>query len=196
MVLIGLSGVAGSGKDFFSSLCVDYFQAQSLTTRTFSFADEVKLSLNDFITERFGFSSFTEDRRNKDIIRPITIGFAEGMKLIKGDDYWSNQIFDKLKSYDFADVVIIKDVRFPVEVSQIKKFNGSLIHISRYNDVDGVRIMVQPWGKDEEKNNRIMMDNASVKFTWPELTELEATQHVSTFLAEVEPILLKQCSIL
>ncbi len=195
MTLIGLSGVAGCGKDFFSSLCTNYFESQGLTVRTFSFANEVKLSIGDFISDHFGFSSFTEDRAQKEAIRPIMVGFAEAAKKIKGDDVWVSHLFEQIKKFSFADVIIIKDVRFPVEFSKLKESNGSLIHISRYNLDGDVRMFVRPANPLESENDPIMANNADIKFIWPELTKSEAEQQVSMFLADSRSIIDKKCSL-
>ncbi len=195
MTLLGLTGVAGVGKDLFASLCADYFEQQGKVVRNFALADEVKLQLGDFVQGFYGVSPFTKDRSMKSTIRPLIVAFAEGMKKIHGDSYWTDSLFKKLKEYSFADVLIIKDVRFPIELSKLKEFGGNLIHISRYQEDSGIKSFIQPCNDDEQKNDPIMKDNANLKFSWPNLTHAEASQEVANFLSQSIDIWDKPCLI-
>lgn len=195
MTLIGLSGVAGAGKDFFSSLAVEYFEEQGLTVRTFALADEVKLKLDHFIQDSYGFSAFVQDRELKEAIRPLLVAFAEGIKKTKGDDYWTNLLFGRLHEYSFADIIIVKDIRFPVELLKLKELGGSLIHISRFLSDTLFKLFMQPANSDEAKNNPILLDNTDLKFSWPDLTLSEAKQEVANFLSQSVYIWNKPCLI-
>lgn len=193
MILLGLSGVSRAGKDWFCSFANKYFTEIGLVSRRFALADEVKLQLEEFISINFNCSAFTTDEKLKEIIRPIFISFAEAKKRYHNDDYWINQLKEPLKDYKFIDVAIVTDIRFPVELSWIKENGGTVIHISRYEEINGIKYTRESPHQLEQKYDPLLKANADIKFSWPELSEIDAEIEVGRFLTESRDIWEKPC---
>ena len=66
--IIGISGVAGAGKDTFFNLLSQYAPC-----RKYSLADELKKELNQWCRMHYGIDSQTCTREEKEIIRPLLV---------------------------------------------------------------------------------------------------------------------------
>ena len=69
--LIGFTGYGGAGKDEAAGPLI----AHGYTRRCFG--DLIKVQCNDLIKKHLGFSAFTEDRKQKHVIRPILETWGE-----------------------------------------------------------------------------------------------------------------------
>lgn len=133
-VVIGFGSTAGVGKDFAATLI-----ESELSNRTWraAFANCVKEDLNEFCIRNYDFSSFTEIKAEKDIIRPLLIGHGNGMRQIN-PDHWIDKAFE---STDFetqnSDYIIFTDVRFPNEVRRIKDtgYGNLSFYVQIYTDL-------------------------------------------------------------
>ena len=60
--MIGLTGVARSGKDTFFSILKKYLQERQLKSQRLAFADDLKEELNEFTREKFKIDLFKCDK--------------------------------------------------------------------------------------------------------------------------------------
>ena len=117
-MIIGLAGVARSGKDSFYNFCKD-LEIEGKPNLRFAFADELKTELDSFILKEFNISSFTEcphERNNKAIL--VSYGMAK--RKISEGKYWVDKVESKIKNLTSTHNCFITDVRFSNEVDQIK----------------------------------------------------------------------------
>tara|TARA_B100002019_G_scaffold289488_1_gene305206 strand:+ start:1023 stop:1562 length:540 start_codon:yes stop_codon:yes gene_type:complete len=159
-MIIGLCGLARSGKDSFYNIAKD-LKFNSKPCLRFAFADYLKTELDNFLIKQFQISSFTENSREKEIIRPTLVGYGMSKRKISNGRYWidklSLDILDKKEKYN----CFITDVRFTNEVEQIKKWGGFCIHIERTGN---------PPANDEEKNEDPFLKSKSNHiFKWGDL---------------------------
>ena len=63
--VIGLCGVAQSGKDTFCNGAIDLFKKQGIEAKRVSFADALKRDVEPFLMEKIGISSFTNKIRRR-----------------------------------------------------------------------------------------------------------------------------------
>ena len=181
MKLIFLSGNAKSGKDLFADNACKYFRQHGLVARKFALADSLKYKLEDFIQDNFGFSSFTKDPSNKELIRPIMISFGCAKRKMSNGRHWIETLSGYIdKHREVIDIGIVTDVRFAeYEDDELKwaKNNGKLIYIDRKLK-NGE--LVKPVCLDEAVNHPIIKDNSDYKFTWE--TSDKNYQDVCNFL--------------
>lgn len=169
MKVIGLSGSARSGKDSFYEFVKEYLSLNKLSCKRFAFADLLKYELDEFIMQNFGFSSFTTDNKNKDILRPIMVAYGCAKRDITNGRYWIDNLENVINSVkDFTDVTVITDVRFcdheDDEVSWLKnKMNGVLINIELIND-DGS--LVPPANYEESIRSNRLYNLSDFKIQW------------------------------
>lgn len=130
-ILIGLCGKAGAGKDTFAS------QFGSTGT-TLAFATPIKEALSHV----FGFSYHQLYGDKKEEIdqrwgisprEAMTKFGTEIMQGWMGPDFWVKRMVLELNSCSAYPLLIITDVRFPLEVEMIKRRGGYLVEIVRPN---------------------------------------------------------------
>jgi len=118
MQVLGLCGVARSGKDSFADFLIKLFP---LKFSKASFAFYLKKDLDPFLLEKLNISAFTEDTTEKEIIRPLLI--AWGTDVIRNNydrKHWIKKINKKVVENSKNNLItIIPDVRFDNELEWI-----------------------------------------------------------------------------
>lgn len=125
MIIVGLGGLKGVGKDTVAQYLVDHYGFQRA-----SLADPIKRLLND----RFGWPmALWEDREWKETVDGFTfsprswaqwLGTEVG-RTIGGQDVWVEMLFDELHGTLKDDArVVISDCRFQNEVHAVRDENG------------------------------------------------------------------------
>ena len=69
-MIIGISGVARSGKDTLANNFVKIFKHLGIKAKRYAFADELKREVKPFLKKHSGLDSFTQDDEVKKMIRP------------------------------------------------------------------------------------------------------------------------------
>jgi len=140
--IIGIAGNARSGKDTLGENFVKILSDQGIKAKKYSFAHELKKSVDDFLIREIGISAFTEDEEQKKIIRPFLVFWGTDMMRKINNNIWVEKIESSL--YD-SHVNIITDLRFDNELQWIKDNKGLSVLIKR----DGV----DPANEYEKVNN-------------------------------------------
>jgi hypothetical protein len=141
MKLIGLTGLAGSGKDTIASVLLQEYNYQKL-----SFADTLK----DVLSSMFGWDRFilegtTEENRAKrteidsfwssKLNTEITMRSAMtsvGTDLFRkffNENIW---VFSCERKLQDKELVVVTDVRFPNEIDMIRRNGGIIIEVQRH----------------------------------------------------------------
>lgn len=169
MYNIFLSGNARSGKDTFCNIILDKLSRRGFLCRRVSFADALKEELYDFCLSNLGISPFTENERDKFIIRPILIAYGMAKRALSNNTYWLDKVktkIDDLDKFKLVDVSIITDTRFDEdendEVAFAKKA-GDLVYIERFLE-DGT--VVPPVSAEEKKYNKKIAEKADYIISW------------------------------
>jgi hypothetical protein len=147
---IGLCGFARCGKDSFFSIANEYLSNIGYQPYRLSFADILKKDVNEFLYEKTGINAFTEDPKEKELIRDFLVAY--GTKLMRriDENYWISKVEEKMKQLPPWDdtsipLPIFTDVRYPNELEWIQKaLSGTIIHITREGNSPA---------NEEEKNN-------------------------------------------
>lgn len=165
--VIGLSGVARSGKDSFYKYLAVTASSYNKSIIRVAFADQLKKDLADFIYDRAGISVFTNNTKEKEIIRPILVAYGQMMRNLTKGAYWVDKINELIESTLLKDPsvsVCITDVRFPNEVEFVQgKHNGYVVHLSR-KSLDGS--LVLPPNEEESEQDPILRSMADYTAVW------------------------------
>lgn len=165
--VIGLSGVARSGKDSFYKHLATAASSYNKSIIRVAFADQLKKDLADFIYDRSGISVFTNNTKEKEIIRPILVAYGQMMRNLTKGVYWVDKIDELIKSSlrkDPSVSVCITDVRFPNEVEFVQHtYDGYVVHLSR-KSLDGS--LVLPPNEEEAEQDPILHDMADYTAVW------------------------------
>jgi len=137
MKIIGVSGIARSGKDLFTTVAQDILEKQyKLKTERHALAYELKNDLKDLIEKKTAIDVFTEDTSLKAVIRPLLVAYGDVMRKTSEGKYWTQKL-EKHVAKSNADVFFITDIRYDVyredECTWLQhKMAGKLVHVTRY----------------------------------------------------------------
>ncbi len=166
--LIGIAGVAASGKDTFAEIIKKVFESNGFEVNCLSFAKKLKEEVAEVSKDMYGIDTMNCTREEKNLVRPLLLAHGAIMREKTKGQYWIDGIKD-LVSND--KINIITDVRFCEyecdEVDWIQSNNGIVVHITRFFEENGERIYISPDNEYERRNNKILKNRANYSFSWP-----------------------------
>lgn len=188
--IIGLGGIAQSGKDFF------FTNLKKTTKRNvirFAIADELKKELFSLIKNTYNVDIFNCSAEDKEKIRPMLLSHGKIRRNDSKGRYWINKISEKVKdaAKDEKNIVVITDIRYDEfasdEVDWVKKeLNGFFVHISKYTEDKGVKVFGLPPNEDEAINNPKLIEKADYLIEWPDkLKEQQAKRYCNDVLIHI-----------
>ena len=187
MKIIGISGLARSGKDCFATVATKILTEQyKLKVERHALAYELKDDLKDLIKKKTGIDAFTEKTEEKNVIRPLLVAYGDMMRKHTEGKYWTGKMESKIAKSK-ADVFIITDIRYDFypedECSWIRnKMAGKLVHVTRYKmgpapskrritTSKPVKIYDAPPNDHEFLNNPKCKAKADYAFEWQDVSE-------------------------
>ncbi len=185
--VIGLGGIAQSGKDFF------FTNLKKTTKRNvirFAIADELKKELFSLIKNTYNVDIFNCSAEDKEKIRPMLLSHGKIRRNESKGRHWINKISEKVKdaAKDERNIVVITDIRYDEfandEVDWVKKeLSGFFVHISKYTEDKGVKVFGLPPNEDEAINNPKLIEKADYLIQWPDkLKEEQAKRYCNEVL--------------
>ena len=190
-MVIGLSGVAGAGKDLFFSLL-----SNKLNCQKFSLADALKNEVGLFSYPQYGIDPLNCSREEKNIIRPLLVLHGTFKRGQSEGRHWVEQLNKKILLNNINDsIVVITDIRYDDypkdEVFWLKKeLGGVLVHISMYEEL--IRLngrkkeFVQPINGEEERNDPKLKSQADYIVEWEKAKndkEKELEPYIDAFIS-------------
>ena len=165
---IGISGVAGCGKNTLSTIIIKLLQRMELPYRELAIANKLKQEISSASRELYGINSSNCTRSEKETIRPFLVAHGVIKRKLSNGRHWVDMLNKELA----ADKInIITDVRFnryeKDEVYWLKnEINGVLIHLSRYEEVNGKRSYFPPANEEERENDALVKREADFVLNW------------------------------
>ncbi len=176
--VIGVAGVAGSGKDTF----VNLLQEVLPNVKRYALADELKLELNPTLKQFYGIDILNCSREEKALVRPVLVAHGKVRRTSSKGRHWINILNKKIADHKDRhpnDIICITDIRYDFfdgdEVDWVKKeLGGVLVHIQQYADAPtGQRVTLQPPNADEAENDPKLIAKANYRVTWPRVINHE-----------------------
>lgn len=170
-MLIGISGVAGCGKDLFAELLIKKFKEKGLKSKRFALADILKEESRSLILDKYGIDPTNCSREDKERIRGELVSFAKHKRIESNGRYWIEKLQEKIKASEKLDYYLVSDLRYSEydrdEVFWVKEENkGILVHISKYF-IEGCDVRpLLPANSEEHKNDPILLDKADYHVLW------------------------------
>lgn len=184
-MIIGIAGVARSGKDTLADKLNELFCSAGVKSKRYSFAYALKKDLDGFLLEKFGISAFTENSSEKTIIRPILISYGQAKRDVSKGTHWIKKVFDEIE-FDSPDVAIISDLRFADtecdELHMIKQSGGIIIHVSR-KDENGNFVL--PCSEDEARNDPKLREACDFRLVWETVEDEKLNEIIHPFFARL-----------
>jgi len=168
MKIIGISGVATSGKDTLCSLIARHLSSKNIKSQRLALADNLKNDLKDFICNKFDINILEASSQEKSLIRPIMVAYGKTKRILSKGKHWTNMLDRDIEELTNEKTVpIITDVRYMEypedEFFWLKSRNGILIHISRL-DINGN--LITPANLEEKENDVKIKEKADLKLIW------------------------------
>jgi hypothetical protein len=155
-MLVGLCGLARSGKDSFFNIVKDNFEGGF---HRVAFADALKRELDDLLIKYTRISAFTEKREEKEIIRPLLVTYGTHVRRRLNENCWIERIENNVKHHlNAGKCVFVTDVRYENELRWIHQMNGASIYIETPGNY--------PTNEEEEINDPILKFHAKHCFSW------------------------------
>jgi hypothetical protein len=148
---IGLSGVAGAGKDLFFSLL-----SKKMPARRFALADKLKWETSTWCYDQYDIDPLECTREQKEELREFLVYHGSFKRRLSNGRYWIDKLDPNVKGFllnaQTDDVPVVTDIRYDHyekdEVFWVKnELNGVLVHISQYHTPEH--------GRPEEKYERL-----------------------------------------
>lgn len=191
--VIGLSGVAGAGKDLFFKLL-----SKKLNIRRFALADALKREAGMWTYKQYGIDPLNCTREEKEAIRPFLVQHGTQKRRTSKGKYWVNLLDKDIKGFLLnavtSDVPVITDIRYQEyegdEVDWLKNdLKGMLVHISQFTTQrsSGTKEYLRPINEEEERMEPILKDLCDYRIAWPRVEDhlIQSpilNQHVDKFI--------------
>jgi hypothetical protein len=180
-LVIGLSGLAGTGKDLFCQLLIKALSSRGYSAaKRYALADELKAETRQFMIDAYGIDIQTCPREQKDLIRPFLVAHGGIRRAMSQGTHWTNRLSEILDK-ERPRIAIVTDVRYDQypedELFWLKKkLNGVFVHISMFwfEEVEGkfgdnpvkVQRFVQPPNDHEAENDPLLQKQADYRIVW------------------------------
>lgn len=162
-MIVGLCGLARSGKDSFFSF-IENVSINEKPNIRLAFAQKLKEELDLFLRDKFSISAFTEKEEEKAVIRPILVAYGMQKRHVSKGLYWIEKIEQEIGRFKNEYNYFITDVRFPNEVLKIKDMGGVCIYIERNGNVAP--------NEEEARNDPLIKDMCDFKFCWDDFSKV------------------------
>lgn len=175
--VIGLSGVAGCGKDTAFSL----LSSLNPNVRRFALADALKREIYPFVKELYSIDIFKCTREDKNLVRNILVEHGHIRRQRTNGTYWTSILTKEINDFlniSANNIAVVTDVRY-CEYEQDELFwiknvlGGGLIHISMVME-DGT--ISPPANAKESFNDPIIKANADLVIEWGKVKYLSDIQ--------------------
>jgi len=168
--IIGITGIAGSGKDTFFTLL-----SRKIPFVRYALADELKYSLRWKIFEKYGIDVISSSRAEKTIVRDELVSFAKQKRTESSGTYWTRLAENKILNSEnkFICITDIRHNEYPEdEVYWLKNvLGGTLIDISRIDSVTGKEI---DFPNEEERIQYPKVKSCADYFIqWPTVNDIK-----------------------
>jgi hypothetical protein len=184
-MIIGISGVARSGKDTLANNFVNIFKSLGIKAKRYALADELKKEIRPFLKKHTGLDSFTQNDEEKKMIRPFLVAYGTNIRRAMNKNCWIETLTKKLKN---DEITIVSDVRYENEADWIQE-NGFLIHIAR---LDKELNLIKPANVEETENDPILQSKANLSYVW-QTVEGDSDKNNPFSLSEYSWAIFEQC---
>jgi len=171
MIVVGISGVARSGKNLLCELLMQNLYLEGYTSKPFALAADLKNDCDEFLYKKCDLNVWTDLTEDKTQFREFLVWYGSLKRKQTDGRYWIDKLDRRISTYE-GDVAIITDVRYDHydkdEVYWIKEEKqGLLIHLKRFKrDNTNFVHYTKPANDHESLNDRSLYEKADINITW------------------------------
>ena len=169
--VIGVSGRALAGKNTFARFLTQKFKDQYIPVKELAFATRLKSEMQPYLVHTYGIDIFDCTPTEKEICRPSIIKFAKERREATAGQHWWKLLQSDLDTA-LEQVIVITDARFAFYPNDEHYFikeicHGMLIHLRKYDEVDGERVYHDKTNEEEDFNDPLIKAASNIKYEWP-----------------------------
>jgi ribosome-binding ATPase YchF (GTP1/OBG family) len=163
--MIGITGVATSGKDTLFNFLHKKFKEKGIKSKRYALADILKKKIKPFIEEEFNIDINNLSPKEKESIRPILVIYGKIKRERSNGRYWIDLLDENIDKN--TSIPIVTDIRYAEYEKDelhwlIKENKGFLIHISRV--LNGK--IIPPANDEEARNDIFLSEKSHYKMVW------------------------------
>ena len=164
--VVGLSGLAGAGKDLFYDLL-----SEEMEIYRYALADELKEGLRPRIHSETGIDILDCSREEKDSVRDKLVEYAKEKRKKSEGRHWVRKL--NLKMLPLTESVCITDIRYDDykrdEVYWLRhELGGVLVHVSKYEVLNNnKKLFFEAPNEEERRNDPKLKAKADYTVEWP-----------------------------
>lgn len=193
-MVIGVSGVAGSGKDLFSNALAQELESKGKRVLRLSIAQALKQEVQEWCVDQYGIDPLNCSREDKEKIRDLLVFHGTAKRNKTEGRHWveiTNSIIQELK--DNYDYFIISDVRYcdyeKDEVFWLKKeLGGVLIHVQLYwieGRLNGhKKVFQEPVNSEEKRNDPKLLKQCDHDITWEKFDNINKDKYTKEYVVK------------
>jgi len=170
--VVGITGVAGCGKDTFFKIFRDLLSKRNIKTKRYSLADALKKEVSEWTKTHYGINATNCSREEKEIIRSFLVFHGSQKRLRTEGRHWIDTLNEKIKSDKLSSdtIIVITDIRYddyPHDEAYWlqNELKGTLVHIGMYEPALEKR--KEPANPEEERNDPKLLNKTNYKIEWP-----------------------------
>jgi hypothetical protein len=201
--MIGISGIARSGKDTFVGIAKEILSKNGYVPVRVAFADKLKEEVSAMLkSSGFGLDLTNLSPEEKERIRPLFVFWGcqrrqestEGLYWVDVAEQEINNIMINYMATHGADpdklVFLVSDVRFLNEANWIQsKFGGEVIHLKRfqieqrkggqdYSDLIPTKVYDSAPNEEELKNDPLVVSVSNHKIEWESKKKMTSAEAI------------------
>lgn len=180
-MIIGITGYARTGKDTLANGIKMVLKHNNIACKRLSFAWALKNDLDDFLLKKIGISAFTENLKEKELIRPLLVTYGTDIIRKITPNYWIERVNEEIVAKHKNKIILVPDVRFENEALWIKESGGKIINVERF--IDGK--LVEPANSYEENNSVAVLKYVDSNLIWDNNDLMNINDIVSNILTEL-----------
>jgi len=198
-LVVGLTGVAGSGKDTFFKIFSDLLLKQGVKTKRYSLADALKEEVSEWTKIHYGIDAADCSREEKEVIRSFLVFHGTQKRHRTEGRHWVSILNNIIESDKLPSdtVIVVTDIRYddyPKDEAYWlqEESGGILVHVSMYESVPRLNAFFkkykEPANSEEERNDPKLINKTNYKIEWPvcegsqEYIQQKLSHHVEDFI--------------
>ncbi len=208
MFLVGVSGVARSGKNLFCDMVIDELARQGYIGKQFALADALKRDCEGFLRDKCDLDVYSDDTQLKSLFREYLVWYGDLRRKQTNGRHWIEAMDTELAESD-CDVALVSDVRYAHYQNDelgwvLFEHEGLLIHLRRWltPEISMInlhsmedRIYIEAPNEHERVNDPRLHEGAHLRIDWPTvddpLDNLETRSIVDEVTTEISELVNK-----
>lgn len=181
-MIIGVSGVAGAGKDLFVETCIKELAKSGKTGARLALATALKEEVKDWCIEHYNIDPTNCSREDKEKIRDFLVAHGTTKRHASEGRHWVKKLQPQIENIkDNYDYLFVSDLRYADypkdEVYWLKEeLQGPLVHVSQYSlepmPYEVIKVFRNPANQEESRNDPKLLERADFKLKWEYNTDM------------------------